>query len=126
MIKTISTKNAPTPFGPYSQAIVANGFVFCSGQIGTNPQTGILANGVEEQAHQILKNLQGVLEEANSSLEHVLKTTIFITNISDFSKINSIYEEYFPAHKPARATVEVSNLPKGALIEIEAIAVASS
>lgn len=121
-MKYVHTDKAPQAVGPYSQAIVANGFVYCSGQIGLTPD-GQLVEGLEQQTRQIMSNLQAVLEEAGSSLEHVVKTTIFITNINDFVKVNEIYGEYFSVHKPARATVEVSSLPKGAVIEIEAIAI---
>jgi len=123
-MKYVQTDKAPKAVGPYSQAIVENSLVYCSGQIGLNPETGELADGVENQTHQILKNLQAVLQEAGSDLEKVLKTTIFITDIADFVKVNEIYESYFADHKPARATVAVSALPKGAVVEIEAIALA--
>lgn len=122
-MKTIYTHNAPAAVGPYSQAIVANGFVFCAGQIGLDPKTGDLVEGVENQIHQVIKNLKAVLVEAGSSLHSVVKTTIFIGNMSDYSKINEIYGQYFSEHKPARATVEVSALPKNALVEIECIAI---
>lgn len=122
-LKQIYSKNAPSPVGPYSQAIEANGFIFCAGQIGIDPKTGELKSGVEEQTRQTIENLKAVLQSAGSSLEKVVKTTIFLKNIQDFEKVNKIYAEYFGKIKPARSTVEVSNLPKGALIEIEAIAV---
>lgn len=126
-IKPIQTPNAPTAIGPYSQAIQTNGFIFCSGQVGINPETKTLAEGIEAQTHQVLKNLQAVLQAAETDLDNVIKTTIYLTNITDFAKVNEIYAQYFPQNKPARATVEVSNLPKGSLttnplIEIEAIA----
>jgi len=123
MIKTVNTKKAPVAKGPYSQAIEANGLVFCSGQIGLDPKTGQLVEGVEKQTGRVLDNLKEVLKAAHSDLDFVVKTTIYIKDISDFGKVNSIYEEYFSAHKPARVTVEVSRLPLGALIEIDAIAV---
>lgn len=123
-MKYVQTEKAPKAVGPYSQAIVEDSLVYCSGQIGLNPDTGELAEGVENQTHQILKNLEAVLQEAGSDLQKVLKTTIFITNIADFAKVNEIYESYFANHKPARATVAVSALPKGAVVEIEAIALA--
>ena len=121
-MKAVHTDNAPKAIGPYSQAIVTSDFIFCSGQIGLDPQTQEMAEGLEAQAHQVMKNLQSVLTEAGSSLSHVVKTTIFVIDIGDFAKVNEIYARYFHDHKPARATVEVSSLPKGALIEIEAIA----
>lgn len=123
MIKTIHTKHAPEAIGPYSQAIVANGFVFCSGQIGLNPSTGELAGGIEIQTRQVMDNLTSVLKGAGTDLSFVVKTTIYLKNVSDFPTVNSIYGQYFSDHKPARATVEASNLPKGALIEVDAIAV---
>lgn len=123
MIRTIQTKKAPEAIGPYSQAIEVNGFVFCSGQIGLNPATGELVGGIEIQTRQVIENLRGVLSAAGSDLSFVVKTTIYLKNIADFSTVNSIYGEYFSTHKPARATVEASNLPKGALIEIDAVAV---
>lgn len=121
-MKIVETSNAPKAIGPYSQAIIAGDFVFCSGQIGIDPKTGNLVEGIENQTNQIIKNLEAVLKEAECSLQHIVKTTIFLTNITDFAKVNEIYGSFFAAHKPARATVEVSSLPKGALIEIEAIA----
>lgn len=122
MIKTVHTKKAPEAIGPYSQAIVANGLVFCSGQIGLDPKTGQLVEGIEKQTRRVMDNLSAVLRAAGADLPHVVKTTIYLKNVADFPTVNSIYGEYFTSHKPARATVEVSNLPKGALIEIEAIA----
>ena len=122
-MKYIRTDNAPKAVGPYSQAIVVNGFVFCSGQIGLDPKSQELASGIEAQTHQVLKNLEAVLLEAGSDLSHVVKTTIFITNMNDFATVNNIYEKYFEKHNPARATVGVARLPKGALVEIEAIAI---
>ncbi len=126
MIKAIETDKAPPAIGPYSQATVANGFIFCSGQLGIDPETEGLESGIEAQTHQALKNLREVLKAADSNLDYVVKATIFITNMYYFPKINKIYEQYFPEHKPARATVEVSNLPKGALIEIDAVAISAS
>ncbi len=120
-MKTINSPKAPQPIGPYSQAIFSNNFLFCSGQIGVDPKTGQLKEGVEKQTRQILENLKTVIEEAKLNLNCVVKTTIFLVNIADFPKVNQIYEEYFSTHKPARSTVAVSQLPKGALIEIEAI-----
>lgn len=121
-MKYIITKNAPQAIGPYSQAIIAEDFVFCSGQIGIDPKTGELVNGIENQTKQIIENLKAVLNESGSDIDCIVKTTIFLTNINDFAKVNEIYGSFFTKHKPARATVEVSNLPKGALIEIEATA----
>jgi len=120
-IKIIETQKAPKAIGPYSQALVLEDFVFCSGQIGIDPKTGNLVQGIENQTKQILENLKNILEEAGSSLDNVIKTTIFLTNINDFQKVNEIYGQYFSSHKPARSTVCVASLPKGALIEIEVI-----
>ena len=125
MREIIMSDNAPAPIGPYSQAIRANGFVFVSGQIPLDPLTGnIVQGGVAEQVHQVLKNLRAVLEAAGSGLQKVVKTTIFLTNLDDFQKINQVYGEYFGEAKPARSTVQVSRLPREALIEIEAVALA--
>lgn len=121
-MKLVQTKNAPSAIGPYSQAIVVGDLIFCSGQIGIDPKTGELKKGIEEQAKQVLENIMAVLEAAGSNHNQVVKTTIFLTNIADFQKINEIYAAYFGGHKPARSTVEVKNLPKGALIEVEATA----
>ncbi len=121
-MKYVQTENAPAAVGPYSQAIIENGLVFCSGQIGINPQSGELAEGLENQLKQIMKNITAVLEEADSDLEMVIKTTIFLTSIEDYAAVNEIYGAYFSVHKPARSAVAVSNLPKGALIEIEVVA----
>ncbi len=122
MSEEIFTSKAPKPIGPYSQAIISGNLIFCSGQIGINPDTGELGEDIEAQTKQVLKNLKEILTEAHSSLEKVIKTTIFLKNIEDFKKVNEIYGEFFSSHKPARSTVEVSNLPKGALVEIEIIA----
>ena len=121
IMKTLHTSNAPQAIGSYSQGIVANGFIFCSGQIGLDPQ-GNLVEGLEKQTHQALKNIEAILQKADRDLDHVVKTTIFITDINNFTTVNNIYGKYFSRHKPARSTVEVSSLPKNALIEIEAIA----
>lgn len=122
-MKIINTKNAPNVVGPYSQAIISNGFIFCSGQIGIDPLTGNLVGGFTNQINQVLKNVKAVLEAANSSLDMVVKTTIFIKNMTDYPELNKIYGEYFLENKPARSTVEVLNLPKDALVEIELIAI---
>lgn len=122
-MKTVFTDKAPDPVAHYSQATVSNGFVFCAGQIGIIPATGELkGSDIISQTSQAIFNLKAVLEEAGSSLNNVVKTTVYLTDISSYQKFNEIYGNYFVA-KPARATVEVSNLPKGALVEIEAIAV---
>ena len=120
----IHTSNAPEAIGPYSQAVVVDGTVYCSGQIAIDPATNTLIEGdVVAQTHRVMKNLKAVLEAANSSLEKVTKTTIFLVNLDDFSKVNDVYATYFSeGNYPARSCVEVSELPKGALVEIEAIA----
>ncbi len=123
MKKVISTANAPQAIGPYSQAIEAGGFIFVSGQIPLIPATGELVEGsVEVQTARVLENLKAILEAAGSSLESVVKTTVYITNMDDFAKVNGIYGQYFQENPPARVCVEVSKLPKGALVEIDVIA----
>lgn len=124
-MKIIETKNAPAAIGPYSQAIRAGKIVYTSGQIPIDPETGSIdAEGIEAQTEQVIRNLAAVLEAADSSLEHVIKTTCFIKNMGDFATFNGVYEKYFTG-KPARSCVEVSALPKGALVEIECIAKAN-
>ena len=121
-MKIIETNKAPAAIGPYSQAIVANGLIYTSGQIPIDPGSGIIeAASIEAQTEQVIKNLAAVLEAAGSSLERVVKTTCFLKNINDFAAFNGIYEQYFTG-KPARSCVEVAALPKGALVEIEVIA----
>lgn len=123
MKKVISTANAPAAIGPYSQAIVAGGLLFVSGQIPLNPATGAMVEGgIEAQTARVLDNLKAIVEAAGSSLAKVVKTTVYITDINDFGKVNEIYAGYFTENPPARVCVEVSNLPKGALIEIDLIA----
>ncbi len=120
----VQTESAPKAIGPYSQAIVANGFVFCSGQIPLDPATGALvAGGIEEQTHQVLKNLSAVLLAAGASLGQVVKTTVFLQSMGDFTAMNAIYAAYFTLNPPGRSTVEVAKLPRAALVEIEAVAV---
>ncbi|MBD3838985.1 MAG: RidA family protein [Epsilonproteobacteria bacterium] len=121
-MKIVSTLNAPQAIGPYSQAMVVNGMVYTSGQIALTPAGEMLENDVQLQAHQVLKNLSNVLEASGSSLDKVIKTTIFLADMDDFLKINAIYAEYFGEHKPVRSTVAVKTLPKNALIEIDCIA----
>lgn len=118
----INTNKAPKAVGPYTQAIVSNGFIFCSGQIGIDPKTNELVEGIEAQTHQVLKNLSEVLITGNSSLDHVVKTTVYLADIKDYVKMNEIYSEYFSEHKPARAAFAVAHLPKDACIEIEVVA----
>ena len=118
----ISTGGAPGALGPYSQAIAADGLVFCSGQLGLDPATGELVEGVEAQADRALRNLGAVLDAAGLAWADVLKTTIFLADIGDFAAVNAVYGTYMPDPPPARSTVAVKTLPKGALVEIEAIA----
>ena len=122
-LNVIYTPSAPAAIGPYSQAIAANGFVYTSGQIAIDPATGSIdAQGIEAQTEQVIRNLKAVLEAAGSSLTKVVKTTCFLQSMGDFAAFNAVYEKYFTG-KPARSCVEVSKLPKGALVEIEAVAV---
>lgn len=119
----VSTNNAPSAIGPYSQGIVCGSMVFASGQLGLDPKTGELADGVIAQAKQSLTNLKGVLEAAGSGLDKVVKTTVFLKHISDFAAVNEVYASFFTEGAfPARSAVEIAALPKGALVEIEAIA----
>ena len=121
MIKKISTENAPKAIGPYSQAVIANGLIYTSGQIAINPlDNEFLYEDISEQTELICNNLKAIIESGGSSIEKTVKTTIFITNMSNFSEVNTVYEKYF-TEKPARSTVAVSSLPKDALVEIEAI-----
>ena len=121
-MRIIETKDAPAAIGPYSQAIVAGGIIYPSGQIPIEPTSGVIeASGIEEQTRQVIKNLEAVLKASGSSLERVVKTTCFLKNIGDFAVFNSIYAEAFTS-KPACSCVEVAALPKGALVEIEVIA----
>ena len=123
MKKAINANNAPAAVGPYVHAVEAGEMIFTSGQLGLEPVTGELPEGVEAQTHQSLKNLGAVLEAAGSDFDHVVKTTVFLDNIGDFAAVNAIYAEYFKGEVPARSCVEVAKLPKGGLIEIEAVAV---
>ena len=123
MKKVISTTNAPAAIGPYSQAIEANGFVFASGQIPVNPETGEIPEGIEDQSEHVMKNVKNLLEAAGTSVDQVVKTSVFIKNMDDFATINGIYAKYFAKDCPARSCVEVARLPKDVLLEMEAIAV---
>ena len=119
----VSTPNAPAALGPYSQAVDTGSTVYCSGQLGLDPATGNLADGVPAQTHQALKNLQAVLNEAGLSLDNVVKTTVFVQDLADFGTVNEIYGTYFHGGFPARSCVQIAALPKNALVEIECIAV---
>jgi 2-iminobutanoate/2-iminopropanoate deaminase len=120
----IATQNAPAAIGPYSQAVQVGDFVYTSGQIPLVPETGkLIEGGIEEQTRQVMQNLANILEAAGSSLAHIVKTTIFVTNLADFAIINKIYGSFFVGDPPARSTVQVAALPLGANIEIEAVAI---
>lgn len=122
-MKTIETKNAPAAIGPYSQAKIANGFVYASGQIPLNPATGdVEGTTIEEQTEQVMKNIGAILEAAGVGFENVIKTTCFIAEMGDFAAFNGVYEKYFTG-KPARSCVAVKELPKKVLVEVEVIAV---
>ncbi len=123
MKQSINANNAPAAVGPYVHAVAAGELIFTSGQLGLIPESGQLPEGVEAQTHQALKNLSAVLEAAGSDFAHVVKTTVFLDDINDFGAVNAIYAEYFKGEVPARSCVEVAKLPKGGLVEIEAIAV---
>ena len=123
-MQIISTPDAAQAIGPYSQAIKAGGFIFTSGQIALKPDGEFVAGGVEAQARRVLQNLTAILKEAGATLQDAVKTTIFLADMGDFAAVNEIYAAAFGEHKPARSTVQVANLPKGALVEIEVIALA--
>jgi 2-iminobutanoate/2-iminopropanoate deaminase len=123
MKKVIHSDKAPKAIGPYSQAIRANNMVYTAGQVGFDPATmEIVTGGIEAETRQVLTNLKNILEASGSGLEHVVKALVFLQNMADFPKMNAIYAEYFPENPPARSTVAVAALPKGALIEIEVVA----
>jgi 2-iminobutanoate/2-iminopropanoate deaminase len=122
-LKKIYTEKAPEPVGPYSQAVVSGNLIFCSGQIGLDPRNGVLLEGIEAQTKQALENLRAVLNMAGVSPEQVIKTTIYFCHAGNFPVINEVYRKFFGEHKPARSTVEVLGLPKGALVEVEAVAI---
>jgi len=125
-MKFISTKEAPSAIGPYSQAVVANGFIYTSGQIGMDEKGVVIADDVVNQAHQVMKNLFYVLEAGGAHFNDVIKTTIFLADMDDFDKVNEVYAHYFGHHKPARSTVAVKTLPKNVKIEIDCIALANA
>ncbi|MBN1678146.1 MAG: RidA family protein [Candidatus Thermoplasmatota archaeon] len=121
--KVVYTPEAPKPIGPYSQAVVAGNFVFCSGQLGLDPVTGEISGKTPtEQVERAILNLKAVLLRAGSELSHVVKVTLYLRDMRDFAEVNEVYSRHFIEMKPARTTVEVSQLPKGALVEIDAIA----
>lgn len=122
MKNRIQTKNAPQAIGPYSQAVQLDGWIFTSGQIPLTPEGNLVGETIEEQTHQVIKNIKAVLEEAGATLHDVVKTTVFIQDMNQFATINEIYSQYFGDHAPARSCVEVARLPKDVLIEMEVIA----
>ena len=123
MVEVIFTENAPKPVGPYSQAIKAGSFLFISGQIPIDPKTGkIVGKSIKEQGKKALENVKAIVEAAGGDLKNIVKVNVYIRDIKAFSEFNKVYEEFFGEHKPARAVVEVSGLPKDVLVEIEAIA----
>ncbi|MCA9817283.1 MAG: RidA family protein [Cyanobacteria bacterium HKST-UBA01] len=123
MLATIHTDKAPQAIGPYSQAVKCNGLVFVSGQIPINPATGeLLAGTAGEKTRLVMENIGRILEEAGTSFDKVVKTTIYLTDLNEFDEVNKIYGEFFSSHKPARATVQVARLPKDVSVEIDAIA----
>lgn len=121
-MELINTDNAPEAIGPYSQAVIANGLIYTSGQIALTPSGELVERDVKKQTRQVLTNLKNVLESVESGLDRVIKTTIYLENMEDFGIVNVIYAEYFGEHKPARSTVAVRTLPKNVLVEIDCIA----
>lgn len=122
MKKIIHTDKSPKAIGPYSQGNVAGGFLFTSGQLPINPETGIVPTSIKDQTKQVLDNLKAIVEEAGGTMEQVVKCTVYIQHMDDFEVMNNVYASYFPTNSPARATVEVSKMAKDALVEIDAIA----
>ncbi|MFD1036997.1 RidA family protein [Virgibacillus byunsanensis] len=121
MVKAIHTENAPAAIGPYSQAIQAGDFVYVSGQIGLNPSTSEVVEGIDNQTKQVLQNLQAILTEADTDFSQVVKFTIYLSSMDDFATVNKIYGDYLSEPYPARATVEVSRLPKDVLVEMDVV-----
>ena len=125
MKNPVNTDRGPKPIGPYSQAIKANGFVYLSGQVALDPKTGeMVGSDIRQQTERVFENIKGILEASGANLHHVIKTTVFLKDMNDFSAMNEVYARYFTAAAPARSTVQVSRLPKDALLEIEVIAAA--
>ena len=121
-MNVVYTDKAPAAIGPYSQAIILNGVLFTSGQIPVDPETGVIPEGIEAQAEQVMKNMKNLLEAAGTSIDQVVKTSVFIKNMDDFATINGIYAKYFEKDCPARSCIQIAALPKGAIVEVEAIA----
>lgn len=117
----VSTSDAPAAIGPYSQAVKTDSLVFCSGQLGIDPASGQLEEGLKAQAERAMRNLSSVAQAAGTSLDRAVKTTIFLTSMADFAAVNEVYGSYFKGDKPARSTIAVAGLPKGGLVEIEAV-----
>ena len=124
-MEVVKTEMAPAAIGPYSQAVKSGGFVFCSGQIALRPDGSMVEGNVEDETKQVMENLKAVLAAAGSVLSKVVKTTLYLASISDFAKVNEVYGSYFTENKPARATVGVGELPKGARVEIDCVAEAT-
>lgn len=124
-MKYIATDKAPEAFGPYAQAVSANGFIYTSGQIPITPEGQLVEGTIEDQTNQVFENIKAVLEAAGTTLENVVKATVFITNMDDFAAVNEVYAKHFMSHTPARSCVEVSKLPKDVKIEIEVIALSN-
>lgn len=123
MKKIIYSENAPKPVGPYSQAVQLESFLFCSGQISIDPKTNEVFTGdIKKQTEMIMKNIQAVLKAADMTFDHIIKTTIFLTDMNDFGTVNTVYAQYFTQEPPARSTIAVSALPKGVNVEIEVVA----
>jgi 2-iminobutanoate/2-iminopropanoate deaminase len=123
MKETVTTDHGPKAIGPYSQAVKANGFVFVSGQVALDPKTQqLIEGGIAQQTERVMENLKGIVEASGSTMVKVVKTTVFLSDMNDFTTMNEIYGRYFPSHPPARATVQVSRLPKDVKVEIEVIA----
>lgn len=122
-IKAVSTVNAPAAIGPYSQAIAVGDFVYLSGQLGVDPASGNMENGVEAQAERAISNMKAILAEAGLDISRVIKTTVFLKDMGDFAAVNTIYAKHFQQPYPARSCVQVAELPKGGLVEIEAVCV---
>ena len=122
-LKQVATANAPAAIGPYSQAIIVNGMLYTAGQIPLDPKSmELVAGGIEEQTEQVMKNLAAILAEAGTSLQNVVKTTVFLQDMGEFAAMNKVYEKHFGAHKPARSTVQAARLPRDVKVEIEVIA----
>ena len=124
MKEIVLTDRGPKPIGPYSQAVKANGFLYLAGQVALDPKTGELVGGdIAQQTQRVMENIKGVVEAAGSKLNHVVKSTVFLKDLNDFAAMNEVYGKYFTSAPPARSTVQVTRLPKDALVEIEVIAV---